>query len=63
MKITASEIYRLQKIADNVKMLITIWDELQREITDQYTEQKIQNIIDSTTKEFYLISETLNERK
>ena len=63
MIIKSSEIYRMQKIVDNLQTMITLIDEGLREKFTELEKIKIENLLDNTTAEFYLITEQIIERK
>ena len=62
MNITASEIYRMQRIIDNLQNIITISDKGLRSNFHPDDYKSINNLLENTTLEFYLINESINER-
>lgn len=63
MKITASEIYRLQNIVDNCKKIIILADKKQRENFTYEEMEEVWNMLENTTQEFYLITEQITKGK
>ena len=62
MILRSSEIYRMQKIIDNLQTMIILVDEGLRTKFTTVEERKIEYLLENTTQEFYLITDQIQTR-
>ena len=55
--LTYSEIFRIQKIVDNLNTVVKIVEESRKRELDSLELEKIDNLFENCTEEFYLIEE------
>ena len=63
MILRSSEIYRMQKIIDNLQTMIILVDEGLRTKFTTIEERKIEYLLENTTQEFYLITDQIMTRR
>ena len=61
MILRSSEIYRMQKIIDNLQTMIILVDEGLRTKFTTIEERKIEYLLENTTQEFYLITDQIQK--
>jgi hypothetical protein len=60
--LTYSEIFRVQKIVDSLETLVKIAEEGRKRELERFEKEKVQNILENCTVEFYMIAQDIRDR-
>lgn len=63
MKLTHSEIFRIQQINDNLQTIIKIAEEGRRRELERFEVEKCMTIIENCGAEFYMIIQDMKDRR
>lgn len=61
--LTYSEIFRIQKIVDNLETLVKIAEEGRKRELERFEKVKVQNILENCTVEFYMIAQDIRDKQ